>query len=114
MWSIAEYTDHVRETTFGMRFILDIALTASGTELGAAPASRFDPEPRPIDAADALARFAEEIEALHASLVATPTDAWGVSVVIDGAALDVHWIARHVVHDVTHHLGDVARLRAAR
>jgi hypothetical protein len=26
MWSIAEYTDHVRETTFGMRFVLDMAL----------------------------------------------------------------------------------------
>ena len=24
MWSIAEYTDHVRETAFGMRFLLDV------------------------------------------------------------------------------------------
>jgi hypothetical protein len=34
MWSIAEYTDHVRETTFGMRFVLNIALTHGETGAG--------------------------------------------------------------------------------
>jgi hypothetical protein len=37
MRSIAEYTDHVRETTFGTRFVLDIALTVPGVDLGGAP-----------------------------------------------------------------------------
>jgi hypothetical protein len=32
---------------------------------------------------------------------------------VDGDELDVHWIARHAVHDSTHHLDDIARLRAA-
>jgi hypothetical protein len=57
MWSIAEYTDHVRETTFGMRFVLNIALTDPGVDLGEPPAPRFDPEPRQLDAERALAAF---------------------------------------------------------
>ena len=32
MWSIAEYADHVREVLFGMRFVLDTALTFDGRE----------------------------------------------------------------------------------
>jgi len=37
MWSIAEYTDHVRESTFGMRFALDLALSGPGVDLVRAP-----------------------------------------------------------------------------
>jgi len=33
--------------------------------------------------------------------------------IVDGDRVDLHWIARHAVHDPTHHLRDVARLRAA-
>ena len=34
MWSSAEYTDCVRETTFGMRFLLDIAISGGDVDLG--------------------------------------------------------------------------------
>ena len=34
MWSIAEYADHVRETTFGMRLSLDVALEGGEVDLG--------------------------------------------------------------------------------
>ena len=30
MWSIGEYVDHVREVLFGMRFLIDIAVSSPG------------------------------------------------------------------------------------
>ena len=42
MWSIAEYTDHVREVIFGMRFVLDVALADPGADLGESPEARFE------------------------------------------------------------------------
>jgi hypothetical protein len=113
MWSIAEYTDHVRETTFGMRFVLDMALTDPGVDLGEAPEPRFDPEPRQLEAAQALAAFRQEVEALVVGLTALDDDRWDAAVIIGGDEVDVHWMVRHALHDITHHLGDVARLRDA-
>jgi hypothetical protein len=113
MWSIAEYVDHVREVLFGMRFLLDSALAAPGTDLGGAPASSFEAEARAIDVDATLAGLTAEAERLSDALAALPSDAWTSTVILDGDELDVHWIARHAVHDPTHHLDDVAGLRAA-
>jgi hypothetical protein len=113
MWSIAEYVDHVREVLFGMRFLLDAALNSPSTDLGDSPAPRFDPEPRVIDVQQALNGLASEARLLSDQLETTPQRAWATTVIVDGDELDVHWIARHAVHDPTHHLGDVARLRAS-
>ncbi len=113
MWSIAEYVDHVREVLFGMRFLLDSALETPGTDLGSAPVPSFEPEPRAVDIDAALAGVAAEADRLSRALGATPPDVWMSHVIVDGDELDVHWIARHAVHDPTHHLADVARLRAA-
>jgi hypothetical protein len=112
-WSIAEYTDHVRETIFGMRFVLDVALADPGTDLGPPPENRFDPDPRPIDADAALAGLAREVDALCDRLRELPAERWQDEVTVGGEAIDAHWIVRHALHDVTHHLGDVDRLRAA-
>ena len=49
MWSIAEYTDHVREVLFGMRYLLDTAISQPATDLGESPPSQFDSQPRQID-----------------------------------------------------------------
>jgi hypothetical protein len=113
MWSIAEYTDHVRETIFGMRFLLDTALGEPGAALGEPPEPRFDPEPRTIDVGRAVAGFGDEVRQLRERLGTTAPEMWGSWVTVDGDQVDVHWIARHAVHDVTHHLGDIRRLRAA-
>ena len=113
MWSIAEYVDHVGEVLFGMRFLLDSALETSGTDLGSAPVPSFEPEPRSVDIDTALAGVAAEAERLSRALAATPPDVWTSHVIVDGDALDVHWIARHAVHDAMHHLADIASLRAA-
>lgn len=113
MWSVAEYTDHVRETVFGMRFVLERALTEPGVDLGTAPEPRFDPEPRPINVSRALAAFEEEVGQLLKHLTALGAERWSSGAVIGGEPVDVHWIVRHAVHDVSHHLGDVERLGAA-
>lgn len=112
MWSIAEYVDHVRETLFGMRFLLDTALDSSGADLGDPPEPRFDPEPRTIDVQQALAGLASEAQRLHDQLQVTPPHAWTSTVIVGGEELDVHWIARHSVHDPTHHLQDIVSLRS--
>ncbi len=113
MWSIAEYVDHVREVLFGMRFLVETALNGSGTDLGNPPEPGFDPEPRVVDVDRALQALSDEADQLRDVLAATPPGAWRSTVILGLESLDVHWIARHGVHDPTHHLGDVERLRVA-
>jgi DinB family protein len=113
MWSIAEYVDHVREVLFGMRFLLDTALNSPGSDLGDSPAPRFDPEPAVIDVQQALTGLSGEARLLSDQLETTAQRAWATTVIVDGDELDVHWIARHAVHDPSHHLGDVGRLRGS-
>jgi DinB superfamily len=113
MWSIAEYVDHVREVLFGMRFLLDTAVNDPGTDLGEPPEPTFEPEPCAIDIDVALAGLSQEARQLACTLADTLPPAWTSTVMVSGDALDLHWIARHGVHDPTHHLRDVSRLRAA-
>jgi hypothetical protein len=113
MWSIAEYVNHVREVLFGMRFLLDTAVSDSGVDLGQPPEPTFEPEARAIDIDVALAGLSREAQQLSGALAGTPPAAWTAMVIVSGDALDLHWIARHGVHDPTHHLRDVSRLRAA-
>jgi hypothetical protein len=111
MWSIAEYTDHVREVLFGMRFLLAAALSQPGTDLGPAPATEFTSEARTVDSEAALDGMEHEAGTLGRELSELSADRWSLAVMFDGATVDPHWIARHGVHDGTHHLLDVARLR---
>jgi hypothetical protein len=111
MWSIAEYTDHVREVLFGMRLVLDTATESPGTDLGDPPEAPFDPEPRPIDVPVALSGIEHEARELYGRLTDVPSASWEAVVLVGGEEIDLHWIARHAVHDATHHLDDVVRLR---
>lgn len=112
MWSIAEYVDHVREVLFGMRFILDSAVANPGVDLGQAPEPRFDPAPRAIDAEAALAGVEREATALAGRLGNLSGEDWTATATVGDEQVDVHWVARHAVHDAQHHLLDVRRLRA--
>ena len=113
MWSIAEYADHVREVLFGMRFLLDTAISQPGTDLGESPPSQFEPQPRQIDVEAALNGIDSEARSLSQQLAELSSDEWLLTVTFDGTSVDPHWIARHTVHDATHHLLDIARLRSA-
>jgi len=110
-WSIAEYADHVREVLFGMRFLLDIAVTQPGTDLGESPSSPIEPEPRQIDIDAALAGIEREVTSLLRTFSELSPNEWHSIVTLDGANVDLHWIVRHAVHDSTHHLLDMERLR---
>jgi hypothetical protein len=112
-WSIAEYADHVCEVFFGMRFLLDVVIGQPGTDLGTSPESVFQPEPRAVDLDATLARIDDEVTRLGMSFAALAKNAWDSTVIFDGETVDPHWIARHAVHDPSHHLLDVARLRQA-
>jgi DinB superfamily len=113
MWSIAEYADHVREVLFGMRFLLDTAIAQPGTDLGESPPQRFASRPRQIDAEAALTGIDQEARALSQQLSELSPVEWSLTVAFDGISVNPRWIARHIVHDATHHLLDVDRLRSA-
>jgi hypothetical protein len=113
MWSIGEYADHVREVLFGMRFLLDCAISEPGTDLGESPQSVFASQARQLDVEAALAGIDREARALSQQLSELTADDWSLTVGFDGTFVDPHWIARHAVHDATHHLLDVRRLRSA-
>ena len=112
-WSIAEYADHVREVLFGMRFLVDIAVTQPGTDLGESPSSPFTSEPRQIDIDAALVAIEREVTSLLKSFSELSYSEWRSTVTLDGANVDLAWIVRHAVHDSTHHLLDMKRLRLA-
>ena len=113
MWSIAEYTDHVREVLFAMRFLLDSAVDQPGVNLGEAPEPEFAPTPRAIDVPSALGGIEREATALRDRLGELAETAWRSTAIVGSDEVDAHWICRHAVHDATHHLADVRRLRQA-
>lgn len=113
MWSIAEYTNHVREVTYGMRFVLNIARSSPGTDLGEPPEAPFQESPSDIDVSWAVSAFQAEVEQLCDAVEALPVGAWSASCLIGANEVDAHWIIRHALHDTTHHLGDINVLRAA-
>jgi|SRR5947209_503862 len=112
MWSVAEYADHVREVLFGMRLVLESALKEPGIDFGQPPEPRFDPRPRRIDIDTALTGIGTEATALSDRLRRLSNSEWNITAILGGDAIDLRWVARHAVHDATHHLGDVERLRS--
>jgi MOSC domain-containing protein YiiM len=110
-WSIAEYTQHIREVAWMMRFLVDVASTKPGSDLGsgveAAPAGAH----RIVDIGTELDRLDEELFALYDDAAKLAPDAWTASVVVGGADREVGWALRHLVHDLSHHLMDIGRIR---
>jgi hypothetical protein len=111
-WSIAEYVDHVRETMFSMRFVLDVAVDAPGTDLGAPTAPDLDPTPRAVDTARAMATFTDEVRQLCRRLHEVPSSAWTSHAVLWARPVDVRWVLHNSLHETSHHLGDITHLAA--
>jgi DinB superfamily len=109
-WSIAEYTDHVCETTFGMRFLIDVAIDMPDLYLGTRPSPRLDETARAIDTNQVLKQFRSEVALLVNRAASLRPDQWNAVVEIDDTEVDVLWIIRHAVHDLSHHVGDIGRI----
>lgn len=109
-WSIAEYTDHVADTVWAMRFLAQLAFDQPGAVL-----DPVEPAPsgehRLIDLSAALERFGEELFALHDLVRRVPDADLDASVVIGGAPRSARWAVLHLAHDTTHHLHDIGRIR---
>lgn len=114
VWSAMEYADHTRETLFGLRVMIEVALERDGADLGPA----IDPdEPgvaRVLDRAAVLAALDEEAATFAARLGDIETEQWRRSVTLGGVPRTVRWAARHAVHDLWHHLIDIADGRVTR
>ena len=96
-----------------MRFLLVIAVGQPGIDLGESPSSTFEHEPRQIDIDAALVGIEREVTSLLKTFSELSPNEWRSIVTLDGANVDPHWIVRHAVHDSTHHLLDMERLRLA-
>lgn len=110
-WSIAEYVDHLREVAFGMRMVVEVALDEPGKDLGPQLEPPDPGEPRDLDLDAALRGLAAEASALHGVLLAAGDDAWEQAVTIGERPHSIGWAARHAVHDLMHHLRDMAAIR---
>lgn len=113
VWSVAEYLDHVRETLFNIRFVVDLALHGDdkvpdndlGPDIEPAPAGPH----RQLDVDEVLIQLDEEAAQLVTSLRAVG-DSWNNGVTIGGRLHTIAWAARHAVHDSWHHLTDIASI----
>jgi len=112
-WSIAEYTWHLGDVCWGMRFLADSAIQSPGTDLGEVQAPEgITADPVAVDVAPALERLTTESRLLRDALAGVAPAQWPERVVlIDGGERDLGWIGRHALHDTMHHLHDVGRIR---
>jgi MOSC domain-containing protein YiiM len=110
VWSVAEYADHIRETLFGMRFIIDLALSDPVADLGPVPPPSEPGDHRSLNFAASVEAVRTESEALQQTLNRLTADEWSRAVVLDGKQHTTTWASRHAVHDLWHHLTDIARI----
>ena len=110
-WSMLEYLDHVRTVVWGHRFIVDIAGQDPGIDLGTPDELPFEAEVAQLDRDAVGDALHEECLAMETTLeVLSPSD-WTRSVVIGGRSITVAGAVGHAMHDATHHMHDLGRLR---
>lgn len=113
VWSALEYADHTRETLFGLRVLCEVAIETADADLGPAVDERSAGEARAFDAETVLVELDEEATTFAARLAELDAAAWEGAVVLGGERRSVGWAARHAVHDLWHHLIDIADGRVA-
>lgn len=113
-WSALEYADHTRETLFGLRVLCEVAIESPGSDLGAAIDPSEAGSPRAFDATDVLAALDDEASTLAGRLGSISEDEWARAVSLAGQERGVRWASRHAVHDLWHHLIDIADGRVTR
>ena len=96
MWSIAEYIDHVRETTFGMRFILaDRARSLRHRSRGNPQRRGSTLSPASSTCGRHSMGYARGAQQLHDQLRRLAEPSWESTVMVGGEIVDVRLIARH-------------------
>ncbi|MDQ1457787.1 MAG: hypothetical protein QOH28_3407 [Actinomycetota bacterium] len=112
-WSILEYVDHVRASMWIWRFVVDAAATDLGLDLSTGGTRPMDPEVKRFDDVEStVAAMEAESAELFTLLLGLEPEQWDCSSRLTLGAVDQHWIVRHAVHEILHHLHDVGRIRA--
>ena len=111
VWSAAEYAGHTAVVLASLDELMRMMTTQQ--------LSRLDvPYPTDATADDAPYRetFAEGVDLiekyamrLDKTIAGLDADQWNATVQLDDVLVDSDWVARHGVHDSSHHLADVAR-----
>ena len=113
VWSALEYADHTRETLCGLRVLCEVALATPDADLGSA-IEASDAGPAASLHRDAVfTTLAEEATTFGGRLGEIEDTQWSASVRLGGRSRSVRWASRHAVHDLWHHLMDVAAGRVA-
>ncbi|NNE74123.1 MAG: MOSC domain-containing protein [Acidimicrobiales bacterium] len=110
-WSIAEYFDHVRETAFGNRFVIEAALADPELDLGPLPIGGITDEVRRVDVEEVCEAVEAEFAALGRVLAGLSGTEWDIAIALGAERKPIGYFARHILHDGFHHLGDVGRIR---
>ena len=111
-WSILEYVDHVRAAMWMWRFVVDSAAGDLGLDLTTGGPRPMDPEVKRFDDVErTVAAMEAESAELFTSLVDLDAAQWDRTSVLSLGVVDQHWVVRHAVHEVLHHLHDVGRIR---
>ena len=108
VWSPLEYVDNTRETLFGLRLLCERAVEAPGTDLGPLIEPAAAGDPRHLDAAATVNALDEEASTFAARLAELDDAEWQHEAVLGGRGHDVRWASRQAVHDLWHHLNDIA------
>lgn len=109
-WSAAEYAAHTADVVQASGQFLHGMLTIDDLEGERVPEHHVPDVTLGFEAAldrleANLARFLRGVDRVGPAR----DPRWERTAVLDGVAVDVLWVVRHVVHDVTHHLHDAGR-----
>jgi hypothetical protein len=111
VWSPLEYAAHTRDVIALNRWGMEQVLHTDGFELPSVPdePEGADHGYNAQDPQTVLRQLAEEAE--HAALAAEDAraGAWGHTARLGSLELTADFFPKHMVHDATHHLKDVAR-----
>ena len=113
VWSALEYADHTRETLFAIRVLCEVAIETPGADLGDGIEAAEPGSLRMLDDQTVFAALGVEATTFATRLGALDDEQWSRSALIGGETRTVRWATRHAVHDLWHHLVDIARGRVA-
>lgn len=112
-WSILEFATHLGDTAERMHRVITAALDGAAIQPG--DASQAPPAGGGLVLAldESIAELGNNCTALAATLSKLAADQWAATANDGMHAHEVRSLSRHVVHDLLHHLIEIAEIRAA-